>query len=359
MQPVANRPKIEMGGPMRYLHKLLIVSTCCAVVTLALVSESTSFASVKARSTMKGLTLAFVERASNNPVFAAMAGGSKIAATQLGGKLITEGPTAPTPTSQIPFIQTLTLKHVAGIFISSNDMSANDTALKAAARAGTTVVTMDSDTDASARRVFVSDGTTQAIGIVSLKMLCSELPKCSGQVAIISGAANSPNQNAWVAVMVNAIKHDPQYRGIKLVKIAYGNDVPQTATTVAEGVLQQFPHLAGLMMPSSVAMVAVAQVLEQTHKAGKIMMTGLALPSQMIHYIQDKTVKQFSIWNMSNLGYLAYWVTYELHVGKLTGAVGESFVAGTLGRRVIGPGGVISVGNPAIISAANISHFHF
>lgn len=344
---------------MKKLRQLSILGGGVAILLSTVTSGATSFASTKPSSSTKGLTLAFVERASNNPVFSAMAAGSQLAATQLGGKLITVGPTADTPTSQIPFIQTLTLKHVAGIFISSNDFSANDTALKAATQAGTTVVTMDSDTNASARRVFVSDGTTQAIGIVSVKMMCSELPKCAGQVAIISGAANSPNQNAWVSVMVNAIKHDPQYRKLDLVKIAYGNDVPQTATTVAEGVLQQFPHLAGLMMPSSVAMVAVAQVLEQTHKAGKVMMTGLALPSQMIHYIQDKTVKQFSIWNMSNLGYLAYWVTYELHVRKITGAVGETFVAGDLGPRTVGPGGVISVGSPAIISAANISQFHF
>src|SRR5205823_3253478 len=112
-------------------------------------------------------------------------------------------------------------------------------------------------------------------------------------------------------------------------------------------------------LPSSVAMVATAQVLEQTHKAKKVLMTGLALPSQMRRYIKDGTVKQFSIWNMANLGYLSYWVTYNLHTHKITGKPGETFTAGALGKRTVGPEGVISVGKPAVISAKNIDQFNF
>ena len=189
--------------------------------------------------------------------------------------------------------------------------------------------------------------------------MCQELPGCKGKIAIISGSANSPNQNAWVAVMQKALKTDPKYAGLNLVKVAYGNDDPQVATTKAQGLLQEFPDLNGFVLPSSVAMVATAQVLKQTKKSGKVLMTGLALPSQMKGYVKDGTVKQFALWNMSDLGYLAYWVTYGIHAGTIKGTVGETFPAGRLGPRTIDKGGVISVGKPTVFDASNINPFSF
>lgn len=343
---------------MRKMRVLVVGSVVLVAAIGFAIFTSHSSAAPSAKSG-KPLQIAFIVRQTNNPVFDAMAKGAQKAAKELGGKLEVVGPSTSDATGQIPYIQTLTAKHADGLFISANDQKALDGSLNKARSAGITVVGMDSPPDASARDAFVSDGSTQDIGIVSLVMMCQELPNCTGNVAIISGAANSPNQNAWVAVMRNAINKDPKYSKIKLVKVAYGNDDPQVATTVAQGILQQFPNLNGLMLPSSVAMVATAQVLEQTHKAKKVLMTGLALPSQMRRYVQDGTVKQFSIWNMANLGYLSYWVTYNLHTGKLKAKPGTSFKAGDLGMRTVGPQGVISVGKPAIIDKKNIGQFNF
>ena len=305
------------------------------------------------------LTIGFVVRQTNNPVFDAMAKGAQEAANELGGKLTVVGPSTDDATGQIPYIQSLVVKKVDGIFITANDPSALDNSLIAARSAGITVVGMDSPPGIKARAAFVNDGTTQAIGIVSLKLMCQQLPDCKGKVAIISGAANSPNQNAWVKVMQDAIKNDPKYKNLDLVKVAYGDDNPQTATTKAQGILQQYPDLAGFMLPSSVAMVSTAQVLEQTGKAGKVAITGLALPSQMKGYVKDGTVKNFAIWNMANLGYLSYWVTDAIHTGKIKGTVGETFTAGRLGPRTIGKDGEITVGEPAEINASNIDTFNF
>ena len=310
-------------------------------------------------STGAKLNIGFVVRQTNNPVFDAMANGGRQAASQLGGSLTVVGPSTDAATSQIPYIQSLVVKKVAGMFVTANDPTALNNSLNAARKAGITVVGMDSPSSVDSRSVFVSDGTTQAIGIVSLKLMCEQLPGCKGQVAIISGAANSPNQNAWVAVMTKALKTDPTYSHLDLVKIAYGNDDPQTATTKAQGLLQQYPHLSGFLLPSSVAMVSTAQVLEQTGKSGKVAMTGLALPSQMKGYVKDGTVKHFAIWNMANLGYLSYWLTYNIHTGKIKGTPGETFTAGTLGKRTIGPQGIVSVGAPLEIDASNISQFNF
>ena len=288
-----------------------------------------------------------------------MAKGAQEAATQLGGTLTVVGPSDDNATGQIPYIQSLMVKKVDGFFITANDPSALDNSLIAARNQGITVVGMDSPPGVKARAAFVNDGTDQAIGIVSLKLMCEQLPNCTGKVAIISGSANSPNQNAWIAVMQDALKNDPKYKGINLVKVTYGDDNPQTATTKAQGLLQEFPDLAGFMLPSSVAMVSTAQVLEQTGKAGKVAMTGLALPSQMKGYVKDGTVKSFAIWNMADLGYLSYWVTNGIHNGTIKGVEGETFTAGRLGSRTVGKDGEITVGDPAEINASNIDQFNF
>ena len=307
----------------------------------------------------KPLNIGFVVRQTNNPVFDAMAKGAEEAAKEVGGSLTVVGPSVSDATGQIPYIQSLVVKRVDGMFVTANDPSALDNALKQAQKAGITVVGMDSPPGVDARSAFVSDGTTEGIGLVSLKLLCKQLPGCAGKVAIISGTANSPNQNAWVAVMQDALKNDPTYKNLNLVKVAYGDDNPQTATTKAQGLLQEFPDLAGFLLPSSVAMVSTAQVLDQTGKAGKVAMTGLALPSQMKGYIKSGTVKSFAIWNMTDLGYLSYWVTDAIHKGKLKGTEGETFTAGRLGERTVGKEGVIPVGDPLQIDAASIDKYDF
>ena len=341
-------------------RRLAWVAALALVTTGASACAASSTASTPQSGAGSGpVAIGFVVRQTNNPVFDAMAHGGQEAASQLGGKLTVVGPSSDAATGQIPYIQALTIKHVSGMFITANDPTALNDSLKAAMKAGITVVGMDSPTSADARKVFVSDGTTEDIGMAPLKLICAELPACKGKIAIISGPANSPNQNPWIAVMENALKTNPKYAGLHLVKVAYGQDDPQIATTKAQGILQEFPDLNGFVLPSSVAMVSTAQVLEQTHKAGKVLMTGLALPSQMRGYVKDGTVKQFAIWNMTNLGYLSYWVTYALHTGKITGAPGETFTAGRLGSRTVGPDGVVSVGTPLIIDSSNIDQFHF
>ena len=49
-------------------------------------------------------------------------------------------------------------------------------------------------------------------------------------------------------------------------------------------------------------------------------LTGLGLPSQMKAYVKDGTVKQFELWNPTDLGYLAGYAAASLASGSASRA---------------------------------------
>ena len=159
--------------------------------------------------------------------------------------------------------------------------------------------------------------------------------------------------------MQQALQSNPQYSKLQLVKTVYGNDDPQISTTVTQGLLQAYPDLKGIISPTSVGIVAAAQVLEQTGKTGKVALTGLGTPNSLKQYVKDGTIKEFALWKVNDLGYLAYYVAALLAQGKIKGNSGEKFTAGRLGSYTIGTDSVVVLGPPFTFNASNIDQFNF
>ena len=123
---------------------------------------------------------------------------------------------------------------------------------------------------------------------------------------------------------------------MKLVKIYYGNDNPAQSLQATESMLQAYPNLKGIESPTTVGISSAAQFLSNSKKyKGKIVLTGLGLPSQMKKYVYNNTVKEFALWNPEDLGYLAGYAVSAIADGKITGKVGETFKAGKLGKYTI------------------------
>ena len=115
----------------------------------------------------------------------------------------------------------------------------------------------------------------------------------------------------------------------------YGNDDPTTATQVTSGLLQHYPHLAGIISPTTVGIAAAAGVLDTPQYRGKVQLTGLGTPLSMKKFVDDGTVQAFELWNPAKLGYLAAYAGVELASKKLTATPGQSFTAGKLGKFTI------------------------
>ncbi|HEY6494267.1 MAG TPA: substrate-binding domain-containing protein, partial [Trebonia sp.] len=174
---------------------------------------------------------------------------------------------------------------------------------------------------------------------------------------IVSAAASAPNQNAWIGYMKHELTKFPK---IHLVSTVYGNDDPTTATQVTQGLLQHYPNLKGIISPTTVGILAAAQVVDSSAKyRGKVVVTGLGTPDAMRKYVEDGTVPAFELWNPANLGYLAGYAAVNLASKKITNAAGQSFAAGKLGKFTVGAGHSILLGPPTVFNKANISNFNF
>ena len=144
-----------------------------------------------------------------------------------------------------------------------------------------------------------------------------------------------------------------------LVSTVYGNDDPTTATQVTQGLLQQHPTLKGIISPTTVGILAAAQVGDSPKYKGKVAVTGLGTPNSLKKYVADGTVQAFELWNPANLGYLAAYAAVNFASKKITNAAGQSFTAGKLGKYQVGAQHSILLGPPFVFTKANISQFNF
>jgi rhamnose transport system substrate-binding protein len=325
--------------------------------------SASASAAASASGIKKGLVVYFIPKDTQNPyeVLADQGGAKALAA--LGGKVVVNSGTADTAAAQIPSIQAAIQAHADAIVIAGNDPSALCPSLQQASAAGIKILSFDSDVScgSSPDHLFVNQADTASIGTSEVDILAKEIGG-SGQIAILSAAASATNQNSWIAYMKQELAKYPK---MTLVKTVYGNDDPATSLTVLQGLLSAYPNLKGIISPTTVGIQASAQYLD-THKSllKTLTLTGLGLPSQMKPYVKDGTVKEFELWNPSNLGYLAGYAAAALASGTASLTPGSSFTAGTLGSyKVLAPttgvGPSIVLGPPTVFDAANIDQFNF
>ena len=326
-----------------------------SIFTLAACGSTSSTSGGTATPSSASLNIAFLPKQINNPYFTTAAAGGQLAATALGGKFQQVGPSDANAAEQIPFITSLTEQHASAIVISGDDPNAVAPALKQAIAQGVKVVSFDSDVETDARQVFVNQADSTQIGTSEVDLLAQQI-NSTGQIAILSAASTATNQNAWIGFMRQELT---KYPNMSLVKVAYGNDDDQTSFNQTLSLLNAYPNLKGIISPTTVGIAAAARAIESVHKGGQVALTGLGTPNSLRQYVTDGTIKGFELWNPSDLGYLAYYVASLLVQGKITGATGETFTAGKLGKYTIGADGVVILGPPTVFTSANIGQFNF
>ena len=337
----------------------VVLAACSSSGSSTPAASASGSSSAAASGALKtGLKVFVIPKNLGNPYFttsdSVKSGGALAALQQLSESGSETSGTAATPASQIPAIQAAVAKGANALVVSATDPSALCPTLNAAIKKGITVVTYDSDAPAC-RTLFVNQASTAQIGTSEVSLLASEIHD-SGQIAILSATASAPNQNAWIGFMKQELKKYPK---MKLVTTVYGNDDPTTATQVTQGLLQHYPNLKGIISPTTVGILAAAQVLDTSKYRGKIALTGLGTPDSMKKFVADGTVQSFELWNPANLGYLAAYAAVNLASKKITNSAGQSFTAGKLGSFTVGADSTVLLGPPFVFTKANISQFNF
>ncbi len=340
------------------LQKRASWAATAAGLVLVLGVVPIAMAGADAVSLKKGLKVFVIPKNLGNPYFttadSVRSGGALAALKALGEKGTETSGTAATAASQIPAINAAIRKGADALIVSATDASALCPTLKSAMRKKITVVTYDSDAPAC-RTLFVNQADTEAIGRSEVALLAKQIGK-SGQIAILSAAASATNQNAWIGFMKKELT---KYPNVKLAATVYGNDDPTTSTQVAQGLLQQYPDLKGIISPTTVGIAAAAAVLDTAKYRGKVKLTGLGTPNSLRKYVKDGTIEGFELWNPADLGYLAAYAAVNFASGTITGKAGQTFKAGKLGTYKIGAKSTVLLGPPYVFNKANIDKFHF
>jgi rhamnose transport system substrate-binding protein len=326
---------------MKFLKSLAIGSA----LALAMAAGPASADNIKIALLVKNL---------GNGFFDAAAKGADEAAKELGNvDIIYTGPAKPTPEGQIDIINQLVAQGVNAIAVSANDADALVPALKKAMERGVTVISFDSGVSKDGRQMNLLASATDLIGDQNLKM-ANDLLKEKGDVAILSASSTATNQNAWIEVM----KRDAaKYPNVNLVDTVYGDDNDDKSLAEAKGLLQKYPNLKVIIAPTTVGIRQASVVVEDQKLVGKVFVTGLGLPSEMIAHVKSGASPAFALWNPIDLGYAATTIAYNLATKKETATAGGELSMGKLGKVKLDDDLSGPMAPPFVFDASNIDQF--
>ena len=330
------------------------------IAALILIAGSTAAVAQGAKP-FKDCTVTMIPKALNNPYFASTKVGMQQAQAEIGGNLQFVGPTTGVTTEQIDLIQSAGQQGACVIGVAALDATAIVPALNAAAKRGAKIFTWDSDiSPPTDRAVYVDMASVQGLGQSQFQILADAM-KNTGQWAIISSQSTATSKNLWLDEM-KKMAADPKYSGMKLVKTTFGDDDSKKSYDLAVSLIRGYPDLKGIMAPTPIALEASAKAVEDLGVAGKIVITGLGNPGSDAELLASNKVPAYVLWSPVDLGYLSYYTAKAVYEGAITGAHGQSFDAGRLGKMTIGgcegcaPGEII-MGLPITFTAKNVKSY--
>lgn len=322
------------------------------ILTSAVVAASLPAGTASAQE----LRVAMVVKNLGNGFFEAARDGGNEAAKELGGvKLIYTGPTTPTAEGQIEIISTLIAQKVDAIVISANDPDALVPICKRAMSRGITVLSFDSGVSKAGRILHINPSNPDLIGEKQIEMVSKTLGG-KGEFAILSATAQATNQNTWIKVMKKVLEK-PEYKGLKLVGVVYGDDQSDKSYREAIGLLRKHPNLRAIIAPTTVGITASAKAVTDQKRVGKVFVTGLGLPSEMAGHVKSGAVDTFAIWNPIDLGYTAVYAAHQVRTKKATGKAGTTVSIGRMGKMTIDPNGDSAMAEPFVFDKSNVDKF--
>jgi rhamnose transport system substrate-binding protein len=299
--------------------------------------------------------IALVVKSLGNGFFDAAAKGAEEAATEIGGiEIIYTGPTSATAEGQIEIINALIAQQVDAIAISANDPDALVPVLKKAMDRGIAVISWDSGVAAEGRQMHLNPSDTALIGETIFKLAADYLPD-GGQVAILSASSTAANQNSWIDAGKEALP--TMFPNIELVATVYGDDDSVKSTDEAKGLIASYPNLKAIIAPTTVGVVAAAQVVTDMGLIGKINVTGLALPSEFKQFIDSGASQAVALWNPIDLGYSAVYIANALATGAATAEPGSTISIGHVGEITLDDATSAAMAAPFTFDASNIEEF--
>ena len=192
------------------------------------------------------ISIAWIPKALNNPVFEAGREGAFLKAKELSAsgdievEILYVGPVASDAGEQTRMVEDVIAKGVDAIGISCNDPTACEDPINKAVAAGIDVMTWDSDSPNSDRFTYLGVDNYEG-GKVAAEMLVKMMGK-EGKVALLTGVPGAFNLEDRIRGFQDGVA---RYPGIEIVSIVYCNDDINLGVQVVEETMQANPDLDG------------------------------------------------------------------------------------------------------------------
>ena len=292
------------------------------VLVALLVLAGAALAEAKAG---EGLYIGVVYKQSGNAYFQASVDGIQKAADELGFTFEHDGPDDGSNDGAIRIIENYITKGVDALIISANDPDALVDVCTQAMEEGIKVVSYDAEVAYPGRDLDVQPSSAKNIGLTLLESIAKSV-NYEGQIGIVSAMATAPNQNLWIQYIEEELAANEASANIEYIGTVYGDDEYQKSFDETQALLNQYPDLKGLIVPTTVGGPAVAKCIQDAGRDVKV--TGLTLASDMKTFIDAGICDETFLWNPIDLGYVASYAAVALVNEEITGAAGDNVVAG-------------------------------
>ena len=336
------------------MKKLVALVLCIAMMLVC----------VAVASAEEAQTYAIITKAAGNPYNEREAAGFEEVITEAGYECLIKHPAEITAEAQVTLINELVAQGVAGIAIAGNDADALQTAATAAMDAGIKFISLDASVNAASRMTHVNQAGVYEVA-QTLVDAVEDLLGGEGTWAILSATTTATNQNAWIAAMEEIIAGNDQYAYLAESQLptVYGDDLYQPSIDETQALLQNNADLKVICAPTTVGIAAASKVIHDEGLEGKVIITGLGLPSEMLEFMEgdNPACPYMFLWNPIDVGRVAAYTLIEMVNGELTGALGETFTAAngvTYTVTDAGDGGTeVIVGPPFAFNGENIAEW--